>query len=236
MHLAPSEGLTASNQIKPPVRRPMFALVTLVPLTWLLTVTMTASAQKIFHKDPRIGFLSQAKQIEQKLPALQASVDAASRGGDAVGLETARKELTKQRTQRFNALLDAVVAGFFLVLVSGIVLLSVREWLLLLGRRRAPTLSEAQPVLLPENMLSEGKGANWLGIIPLAVALARELSGEAALDRAQNSAAIASTEVSKDTMDAKDDRETKHAVSARIDPELYVKVTEKRYRGVRRCC
>src|SRR5213076_351608 len=33
--------------------RPAFALVTLIPLVWLLSVTMTAGVQKIFHSDPR---------------------------------------------------------------------------------------------------------------------------------------------------------------------------------------
>ena len=44
-----------------------FAWVTAVPLTWLAIVTTTASWQKIVSADPRIGFLSAADQLEQKL-------------------------------------------------------------------------------------------------------------------------------------------------------------------------
>src|SRR5439155_947862 len=37
--------------------------VTLAPMAWLVAVTMTASYQKIFHPDPRIGFLAQARAL-----------------------------------------------------------------------------------------------------------------------------------------------------------------------------
>src|SRR5437773_6046820 len=45
------------------VGRPALALITLVPLLWLLAVTMTAGVQKIFHPDARIGFLAQARLL-----------------------------------------------------------------------------------------------------------------------------------------------------------------------------
>src|SRR6185503_13524982 len=63
MQLAPanqSEGTT------PPSRKPWFALVTLIPLVWLLAVTFTAGVQKIAHPDPRIGFLQQAQVLREK--------------------------------------------------------------------------------------------------------------------------------------------------------------------------
>src|ERR1700739_2816391 len=43
--------------------RPKYAAVTLLPLTWLVAVTFSASWQKIFDPNPRIGFLAQARAL-----------------------------------------------------------------------------------------------------------------------------------------------------------------------------
>src|SRR5258707_14631288 len=43
--------------------------VTLVPMVWLITITMTASWQKIFSGNPRIGFLSGASALVAQIAA-----------------------------------------------------------------------------------------------------------------------------------------------------------------------
>src|SRR5262249_24711550 len=145
MQLAPAEEFKVQSS-KFKVGRPALALVTLVPLVWLLSVTMTAGVQKIFHADPRIGFLAQVKVLDEKRPALQAAVTAAQATGNPSIIEAAQKALATNQAQRFNNVFDAIVAGIFLVLVVMVVVISVTEWALLLSRLRRATLHEAQPV------------------------------------------------------------------------------------------
>src|SRR5205823_2197634 len=91
------------------------------------------------------------------------------------------------RTLRFNNLLDAFVAGSFMVLVVAILLLSVYEWLLLLLRKRLAILHESNPVWLPEYALAEGgKPATILSALAITLALLRHLSDEAYVNRAEN--------------------------------------------------
>ncbi len=186
MHLKTAGSKTPSTASNPrPAGRPIFALVTLLPLVWLLAVTGTAAMQKIFHSDPRIGFLAQVKALETKLPDLQKAVETARAGGDAKVLAAAQKAVKTNGTLRFNNRVDALVTGFFLTLVIAVVLLSVREWILLIARRRLAQLSETEPVWLPHYAVAESKPLQIFSLLALTLALARELSGETAVDRAQ---------------------------------------------------
>ena len=97
------------------MHRAKYALVTLAPLAWLVTVTFTASWHKVFDSDPRIGFLAQARQL-------------AAAGGNARLI--------------FNNRLDAVVTGVLIVMVTLILLESARQWLDILSGRKAARVSE----------------------------------------------------------------------------------------------
>jgi carbon starvation protein len=217
--------------------RPVFALVTFVPLVWLLSVTVTAGWQKIFHENPKIGFLAAAEGLQKQLPALQQAIEAARTAGDAAALQTAVTALRANRVLRFNNQLDAVVAGVFLVLVAIILLLSLREWILLLARKRVATLSETAPTWLPDYALAEGKPLNVVSLIALSFALLKELSGEAAVDRAQQHATLcaagsggAARKVTVDLLAGKIAREPIPR------GEAYARAAAARFSGPNRCC
>ncbi len=239
MNLKPETGSRKSeSEIR--IRKPALALLTLLPLCWLLTVTMTAGIEKIFHSDPRIGFVAAARALDAKLPDVQkvadASVAALPAGADLslkikepatpaekaiVVAQTALGKIRENRTLKFNNSLDAVVAGTFLSLVVVIVALSIREWMLLLARRRPATLRETEPVWLPERAVAEGgPSIPWWHLSALLFGLARELSNEAAIERAEKAA-----------------KTCKCDEHAKLTPgQRYVQVTNDRFKGVRRCC
>ena len=207
---------------RPVPRTPCLALITFIPLVWLVAVTFTASVQKIWSSDPRIGFLAQAQTLAGKMPGLQQALDSANATGDVTTIDAAQKAWHANRTLRFNNLLDAVVAGIFLALVIAIVLLSLREWFLLLSRRKPAVLHETEPVWLPDYAVVEGgrKFSGAAGTAALALALAKEWSGESHLERAQQqhqTQAVCQ----------------RHSANAQ---QVYVEATEQRFNGVRRCC
>jgi carbon starvation protein len=212
--------------------RPALALITLAPLAWLLAATLTAGVEKIWHPDARIGFLAQARVLDEKWPSLEQAAAAARAGGDAAAIASAQTAVHDNRVLRFNNLLDAVVAGVFLALVSAIALLSAREWVLLLGRRKAAALRESEPVWLPGYAVAEGRPARVLGLLALGVGLARELSGQAQIDRAQQAAALGQC----DHTDQGHRAAKEQILTRKIEERVYLETTEQRFKGVRRCC
>ena len=105
--------------------RTRYLWTTLLPLAWLLAVTMTAGWMKIFSADPRLGFLTAADGLQKKISA----------GGPAA-------QLTAWQHQLFNNEVNAAVTAIFLVLVAVVVLTCARVWWQLLAGHRAPDLRE----------------------------------------------------------------------------------------------
>ena len=93
-------------------RKAPYALVTLVPLSWLVSVTFTAAYEKVFSAVPRIGLLAHARFLEE---------------GPHVP-DTARLI--------FNDRLDAAIAGVLVLLVGLVVLEGALEWWRVLSRRK----------------------------------------------------------------------------------------------------
>lgn len=110
-----------------------YAFVTLIPMTWLVIVTMSAGLLKIFSEDPKLGFLSHARVLAGQiasgtLPANIKSVEAAQR-------------------MIFNDRLDAGIAAFFLISVIVILSASINEWLKVTSGRKVTASSESPFVL-----------------------------------------------------------------------------------------
>jgi len=104
-----------------------YVWVTLFPLVWLASVTMTASFEKIWSSQPRIGFLAHARSLSEQL---------------AAGAIPAAQVAETQRLI-FNDRLDAVVAALFATMVLLILAESARHWWLYLTGRKQPVLTEA---------------------------------------------------------------------------------------------
>jgi carbon starvation protein len=207
--------------------RPILALVTLVPLCWLLAVTGTAAVQKIGHIDPKIGFIAQAHALSVKLEQLKARTSEIP----PANLPGHQKLITQTARQLGNNYLDAAVTGFFLALVVLIVLLSGREWILLLARKRAAELRETPPTWLPDYAVAEGKPFKLFSLLALTFALVKELSGEAAVDRAARHAAFCPT-----TAPRVDLLGGGEAVARRQRQQAYVQATEQKFNQPNRCC
>jgi len=101
------------------MHRAKYAAVTLVPLAWLVAVTFTASWYKMFDANPRVGFLAQARALA---------------AGPATGA-TARLI--------FNNRLDAVVTGVLVVMVTLVLVESLRQWWGILSGAREARVKEA---------------------------------------------------------------------------------------------
>jgi carbon starvation protein len=100
-----------------------YAWVTLGPLAWLLSVTLTAGWQKIFADDPRLGFLSHARATLAQVAS--GALDPA-KGARLV----------------FNDRLDAVVAAIFMTATIVLLVACAREWVLILLRGKVPVVRE----------------------------------------------------------------------------------------------
>jgi carbon starvation protein len=207
-------------------KSPALALITLVPLLWLLSVTFTAGWQKMFHESPRIGFLAAVRDYDQKLPGLKTAP--AQTGAPAA----AEKALKSAEALRFNNALDLGVTGVFLALAAAVVLVSVGIWIRLLAGARQPDLRETEPVWLPEHALREGKPLGTIGgTAALALALAKEWSGEAGVDRAQAQACECVGPAVLVNLP-----EVRAAVEFEDRQRAYVAAAEQRFEGVNRCC
>jgi carbon starvation protein len=121
-------ALCVATSILIKMNKVRYVWVTMIPMLWLVMATQTAGYQKIFHPDPRIGFLAEAGRLGSLMDA---------------GKVPSEKMATVQR-QIFNNRLDAAVTGLFAIMVLVILIDCAREWLAILSRKKVPVLCEAE--------------------------------------------------------------------------------------------
>ncbi len=107
--------------------RTRYVWVTLLPTAWLVVVTLTGAWQKVFHENPRIGFLAEARALEEQI--------AEGRVPEA--------KLPDTRRVVFNARLDAAVTGFFALLIVLLLVEGGLEWYRIATGRRSAALTES---------------------------------------------------------------------------------------------
>ena len=107
-----------------------FAFITIIPLTWLSIVTLTAGSTKIFATDPKLGFLAHAQMVAEKVAA----------GGLPAGAKTA----ADAARMIFNDRVDSAVAAFFMISVIVILVDSIALWVGVVQGRR-PAVSTEVP-------------------------------------------------------------------------------------------
>ncbi len=202
-------------------------LVALVPLIWLLTVTCTASVQKVWGPTSIGGFLATANMIETKtIPQKKADLATAGAGTDVAAVQKAEIALKNEETKLFNNTVDAWVTGFFLGMVVLIFTLSLREWVLLAMRRKEPKLSETEPVYLPAAEVLQPQPIGAMGAITIGLALIKEVSGQGAMEREATMVAVAEQK----------DCECEPSAAKAGRRNVYLSVTDRQFRTPNRCC
>jgi carbon starvation protein len=122
-------ALTVATTILLKMGKLKYIWVTLVPLAWDAVVTLTASWQKIFHSDPRIGFFAQRSAAQEAL----------ANGEPFTGAST----LAQTEQIITNATVDGILSIVFALAIIVVIADAARVWVGLIWGRKEPDLHEA---------------------------------------------------------------------------------------------
>src|SRR5579862_186192 len=123
-------ALVVATTILLKMGRARWIWVTVVPMVWLVAVTMTATYQKIFSPSPALGFLAQASDLKEKIQA---------------GL-IGPANLSSTHRLIFNARLAAAVTAALALMVLVLLVEAAAEWIGILRGTRTATLHESKYV------------------------------------------------------------------------------------------
>ena len=113
------------------MKKEKYVWVTIVPTVFLFITSMTAGWQKIFHENPKIGFLAQANRFS----------DAIARGE----LLAPAKTVAEMQTIVMSNQINAVLCGFFMIVAIVMVIASIGAIRKALASS-TPTVNEAPAV------------------------------------------------------------------------------------------
>lgn len=124
------------------MKQDRFAWVTAIPVVWVSVCTLTAAWQKIFHDNPRIGFLAHAEKYQEAV---------------AQGIVLAPAKSIEQMQQViFNDYVNTSLAGLFMAVLISMLVFGART---VLQARivRHSTAQEAPFELLPAYAANDNK-------------------------------------------------------------------------------
>jgi carbon starvation protein len=122
-------ALTVGTTILIKSGRLRWAWVTAIPLAWDATVTLTASWQKVFSGDPRLGFFTQRATFREALAEGRVLPPA--------------QDLGDMRQVVTNATVDGILAAVFALLVVAVIVDAARIWVRTVRRPDEVTTTEA---------------------------------------------------------------------------------------------
>lgn len=122
------------------MKKEKYVWVTIIPTIFLFITSMTAGWQKIFHENPKIGFLAQANRFS----------DAIARGD----ILAPAKSVAEMQTIVMSNQINAVLCGFFMTVAIVMIIASIgiiRRAL----KSPVPTVNEAPAVFTETAMTAE---------------------------------------------------------------------------------
>ena len=140
-------ALTVATTLLIKTGRLKWAWVTGVPLAWDAAVTLTASWQKVFSDDPKLGFFAQRDTFQDAL--------------DAGKVLAPAKSLEEMQPVVTNSTVDGVLAAFFALLIIVVI---ARRGAGLASRRSGPR----EPLPTTETPFVESKLVAPAGLFPTA--------------------------------------------------------------------
>jgi carbon starvation protein len=102
-----------------------WAWVTAIPLAWDAVVTLTASWEKVFSSDPKIGFFAQRDKFSDAIDAGQVVAPA--------------KSMDDMHAVVTNSTVDGILAALFAILIVIVILDAMRVWVKAIRAGSLPT-------------------------------------------------------------------------------------------------